>query len=38
MTWYAKAMQLNRFDAYAPLGCGMCLDRLGETREAHALF
>ncbi len=38
LTWYAKAMQLNRFDAYAPIGCGMCLDRLGKTKEAAPYF
>jgi O-antigen ligase len=38
MTWYAKSMQLNRFDAYAPVGCGLCLDRLGQTQEATRYF
>jgi O-antigen ligase len=38
MTWYARAMQLNRFDAYAPVGCGMCLDRLGQTSAATPYF
>lgn len=38
MTWYARAMPLNRFDAYAPTGCGMCLDKLGKTREATPYF
>jgi O-antigen ligase len=38
MTWYAKAMQLNRFDAYAPIGCGMSMDRLGRAREATPYF
>jgi O-antigen ligase/Flp pilus assembly protein TadD len=37
-SWYAQAVQLNRFDAYAPIGCGMCLDRLGDTREASPYF
>jgi O-antigen ligase len=36
--WYAAAMQLNRFDAYAPVGCGMCLDRLGQTQAATRYF
>jgi len=36
--WYASAMRLNRFDAYAPVGCGMCLDRLGQTRAATPYF
>jgi O-antigen ligase len=38
MPWYASAMQLNPFDAYPPLACGMCLDRLGETRAATPYF
>jgi tetratricopeptide (TPR) repeat protein len=38
MTWYAKAMSLNRFDAYAPVGIGMCLDRMGRTCEAAPYF
>jgi Tfp pilus assembly protein PilF len=38
MTWYTNAMQLNPYDAYAPVGCGMCLDRLGETRAATPYF
>jgi O-antigen ligase len=38
MTWYAKAMQLNRFDAYAPVACGMCLDRLGQPQAATPYF
>ncbi len=37
-TWYAAAMQLNKFDAYAPVGCGMCLDRLGQTQAATPYF
>ena len=36
--WYSKAMQLDRFDAYAPVGCGMCLDVLGRTNEATPYF
>ena len=33
MTWYAKSMLLNPFDSYAPLGCGMCLDRINADPE-----
>ncbi len=36
--WYAQAMKLNPFDAYAPVGCGMCLDWLGQTQEATPYF
>jgi len=36
--WYARAAQLNPFDGYAPLGCGMCLDRLDKTQEATTYF
>jgi tetratricopeptide (TPR) repeat protein len=38
MPWFAKAMQLNRFDAYAPVRYGMCLDRLGQTQAATPYF
>jgi Tfp pilus assembly protein PilF len=38
MPWYSQAMQLNPFDAYAPLAYGMCLDRLGQTQAAAAYF
>ncbi len=38
LTWYSNAMQLNRFDAYAPVGCGMCLDQLGQTQAATPYF
>lgn len=38
MKWYSEAMQLDRFDAYAPLACGMCLDRIGQTEEATPFF
>ena len=31
-------MQLNPFDAYAPIGCGVCLDRIGQTQEATPYF
>ena len=36
--WYAQAMKLNPFDAYAPIGFGMCLDWLGQTQEATPYF
>jgi tetratricopeptide (TPR) repeat protein len=36
--WYGRAMCLNRFDAYAPVGCGMCLDRMGLIRQATPYF
>jgi O-antigen ligase len=38
LNWYAKAARLNPFDAFAPVGCGMCLDRIGRTREATPYF
>jgi tetratricopeptide (TPR) repeat protein len=38
MAWYTKSMQLNRFDAYAPVACGMCLDRMGDVQEATGYF
>jgi O-antigen ligase len=34
LTWYSRAAELNPFDAYAPLACGMCLDRIGGAPEA----
>ncbi len=33
-----RAMELNPFDAYAPLGCGMALDRMGKLDEATPYF
>jgi len=38
MSRYAQAMRLNPFDAYAPLACGMCLDRMGHEPEATPYF
>jgi tetratricopeptide (TPR) repeat protein len=38
LTWYGKSMRLNRFNAYAPVGCGLCLDRLGQWPEATRYF
>ncbi len=36
--WFTKAMELNPFDAVAPLRRGMCLDWLGRTHEAGRFF
>jgi len=38
LDWFARGMRLNPFDAYAPAGCGMCLDRIGRTNEATPYF
>jgi tetratricopeptide (TPR) repeat protein len=38
LNWYAKSIPLNPFDAYAPMACGRCLDRLGKTDEATPYF
>jgi O-antigen ligase len=38
LDWYARVIPLNRFDACAPIGCGMCLDRLGRVAEATPYF
>jgi O-antigen ligase len=38
LSWYSKAMELNPFDGYAPIGCGMCLDRIGPPQEATPYF
>ena len=38
LVWYQKAMALNRFSPYNPLGYGMCLDWLGRTKEAAPYF
>jgi len=38
MTWYAKAMQLDPFDAYAPVACGKCLDRIGGSPEESTRY
>jgi O-antigen ligase len=36
--WYDKTAKLNPYDGYAPVGCGMCLDRMGKVREATPFF
>jgi O-antigen ligase len=38
MAWFATAMKLNRFDGYADLGYGWCLDWLGRHDEAAPYF
>jgi O-antigen ligase len=38
MKWYTQAMQLNRFDAYAPVAYGKCLDRIGNVEAATPYF
>ena len=38
MPWFAKAMELNPFDAYSPAGYGMCLDQIRQVREATPYF
>jgi O-antigen ligase len=36
--WFGKAMELNHFDAVAPLRVGMCLDWLGRSAESGPFF
>ncbi|MGA2174958.1 MAG: O-antigen ligase family protein [Verrucomicrobiota bacterium] len=36
--WFDKAMQLNPFDALAPLRRGMCLDWIGQSQQASPFF
>jgi len=38
MTWYARAWKLDRYDAYAYLRYGMCLDWLGRHDQAGPYF
>ena len=38
MTWFERAWQLNPYDGYARLRYGMCLDLLGERRQATRHF
>jgi O-antigen ligase len=38
MRWYARAMQLNRFDGYNHLRTGMCLDWLDRHAEAGKFY
>jgi tetratricopeptide (TPR) repeat protein len=36
--WFGKAMELNPFDAVAPLRIGMCLDWIGQVQQAGPYF
>jgi O-antigen ligase len=36
--WYARALQLNPYDAYSHLRTGMCLDLLGQFAKAEPSF
>ena len=38
MFWFKKATELNRYDAQARIGLGMCLDWLGRHEEASPYF
>jgi O-antigen ligase len=38
ITWFRRAADLNRYDPWAPLRLGMCLDWLGQTNEATPYF
>ncbi|MCK7478324.1 MAG: tetratricopeptide repeat protein [Candidatus Moduliflexus flocculans] len=38
MDWFERCMQLNPYEAYAPLRYGMCLDWVGRHDEAQAYF
>jgi len=38
MQWYARAWKLDRYDAYAYLRYGMCLDWLGRHEQAGPYF
>ncbi|MEQ2009064.1 MAG: O-antigen ligase family protein [Limisphaerales bacterium] len=38
MTWFERAWRLNPYDGYARLRYGMCLDLLGERRDATRYF
>ena len=38
MTWYARALKLDRYDGYDYLRSGMCLDWLGQHAEAGRYF
>ena len=38
MQWYARARNLDRYDAYSYLRCGMCLDWLGRHDLAGPYF
>jgi O-antigen ligase len=36
--WFARGLEVNRFDARFPLRLGMCLDWIGRTQEATPYF
>ncbi|MCL5097909.1 MAG: O-antigen ligase family protein [Candidatus Omnitrophica bacterium] len=36
--WFNRAIQLNKYDAYSYLRCGMCLDWMGRQAEADTYF
>lgn len=38
LQWYAKSMALNPLDAFVPMRCGMCLDWLGQNKQASTYF
>lgn len=38
LTWYDRAMKLDRYDAYSPLRYAMCLDWLGRTNESEPFY
>jgi len=38
MDWFTRGMNLNPYDSYNYLGCGMCLDWLGRHEEAGIYF
>lgn len=38
LTWYGRAMELNRHSPYNYLGYGMCLDWLGRAKESPKYF
>ncbi len=38
INWYARAIQLNRYDGYSYLNTGMCLDRLGDHVKAEPYY
>ena len=38
MEWYAKGMALNRLDAFFPMRYGMCMDWIGQAKEATPYF
>ena len=38
LQWYAKSMAANPLDAFVPMRYGMCLDWIGETKQATPYF